>query len=191
MKWSPLLGVLNFRLEAFELEIWIVHYSSIHHDHRHCYWIPPTAMIEWVASVIWGRAKTGTAVSRYNWVLMEMRILKTNHYHKNIEGKQCKLDSSWGWPCNKSFLLSKTSLDYKWTCVSARFTFLLLKKLCMGSTFSFEGCSLLLRNGLASYFKVIYQIWLWPVCQRVEASSMNVFCTTGVKERCLLLRLQI
>ena len=73
---------------GFRTWIWIVYYSSIHH-HSHCYWIPPTAMMEWVASVIWGRAKTGTAVSRYSWVLMEMRILKTNHYHKNIEGKQC------------------------------------------------------------------------------------------------------
>ena len=118
LKWSPLLGVLNFRLEALEFEFWIVHHSSIHH-HSHCYWIPLTAMMEWVASVIWGRAKTGTAVSRYS----------------------CKLDSSWGWPCNISFLLSKTSLDYKWTCVSASFTFLLLKMLCMGSTFSFETVS--------------------------------------------------
>ena len=88
LKWSPYLGVLNFRLEALELEFWIVHHSSIHH-HSHCYWIPLTAMMEWVASVIWGRAKTGTAVSRYSWVLMEMRILKTNNYHKDIEGKQC------------------------------------------------------------------------------------------------------
>ena len=63
MKWSPLLGVLKFRLEALEFEFWLVYNSSIHH-YSHCFIIPLTAIIEWVASVIWGRAKTGTAVSR-------------------------------------------------------------------------------------------------------------------------------
>ena len=67
------------------------------------------------------------------------KILKASNAVSN-------LDSSWGWPCNKSFLLSKTSLDCKWTRVrhKRKLHFFLLEKLCMGSTFSVGGCSFLL-----------------------------------------------